>query len=232
MNNNKSSIEEKLDYKFKDRSLLEKALTHPSIRASKQRSQNEETYERLEFLGDSVISFVISEKLYKDFTQYSEGQLSKLKMFLVCGDTMAKIANRLNLGSFIIMDNGEEMIGGRDNPKNLENVLESICAAIYLDSNEYNIIKKIILNLWADLINEDSLILHDPKTTLQEVLYAKFQKTPKYELISSIGAAHDLSFQINVIVDGLESSFGEGKTRKAAEKVAAINMLKQLKIIE
>ena len=229
--NNSTQIDKILDYKFKDKSLLTQALTHPSIKASKERSKNNITYERLEFLGDSIVSFVISEKLYKDFSDYSEGQLSKLKMFLVCGDTMAKIANKMNIGAHIIMDNGEETMGGRSNPKNLENTLEAICAAIYLDSKDYEVIKNIILKLWQEFINPDNLILHDPKTTLQEILHEKFQKTPKYELISSTGAAHDLLFKIHVIVDGIEPSSGEGKTRKAAEKQAALAMLKHLNII-
>jgi ribonuclease-3 len=224
------ALEEKLGYHFKNINLLIQALCHPSIKGSAKAKQLPLSYERLEFLGDSIVNFAISEALYLMFPDDAEGKLSKLRMTLVCGETMYHIAQHLEISQFIILDNGESLHGGRHNPKNLENVMEALMGAIYLDSQDYNTTKAIILSLWQDLLHQDFITEHDPKTTLQEITQNRFKLCPVYTVIEKDGPPHDLTFTVEVNLPNLYACRGIAKSRKAAEKRAALAMLKQIGI--
>ena len=160
-----SELEIKLNYTFKDKKLLKEALTHPSM-SYKGKHFN---YERLEFLGDSILSMVIIEYLFKKHTDETEGELSKRKSFLVSKDVLYKIAKNLEIGKFIIMTAGQENCGGRENVNNLENVVEAIIGAMYLDAN-IEAVKNFILNTWVKFDEEKTKAPKDPKSELQEII--------------------------------------------------------------
>ncbi len=224
-------LQNNINYTFYSLELLELALMHPSLKAKAQYTQS---YERLEFLGDSLLNFIISEKLFTDFSNYSEGKLSKLRMSLVCRDTLAKVASDIELSKFLLLDAGEEMMGGRSNPKNLENAMEALIAAIYLDSKEKEGIVKIsaiILQLWSKYLKKDIEIEADPKTALQEFAHKHLSTTPNYKLQETYGPAHDLNFKVILELKGQKPSQALGKNKKSAEKAAAIDMLKKLKLL-
>ena len=171
-------LEKILNYNFKNKELLKEALTHPSLSINKK----VKNYERLEFLGDSILSMIIIEYLYKKYQNEKEGQLSKRKSYLVSKDRLSNIARSMNIGKYIIMTKGEEKTGGRDNKNNLENVMEAIIGAIYLDSN-INTIRNFILNIWKPIDNEEKMPYNDPKTKLQEWSQKIYKQTPEYKLI-------------------------------------------------
>lgn len=143
------AISKIIDYKFTNYAILEEALTHPSV--NKRNSKNQiVSYERLEFLGDSVLNMVVSAILFKLFPEEKEGALAKRKTDLVCGNTIANVAKEIKLGSFIIMNNSERCNGGRCNLKNLENSLEALIGAIYIDGGLENV-EKFITQYWEKL---------------------------------------------------------------------------------
>lgn len=171
-------LEKKLNYTFKDKKLLEEALTHPSMSYNKKHFN----YEKLEFLGDSILSMVIIEYLFKKHTNETEGELSKRKAFLVSKDVLYQIAKNIELGKFIIMTAGQEQCGGRSNINNLENVVEAIIGAMYLDAN-LEVVKNFILNTWVKFDEEKIKAPKDPKSELQEIIQKKFKVLPEYKLL-------------------------------------------------
>jgi ribonuclease-3 len=213
-----------IGYKFNNSSLLQEALTHPSLCL---KAKNVTSYERLEFLGDSVLSLIIIDYLIKKFPLENEGKLAKRKAGLVSGEMLAKIANAAVLGHKIQMSISEEKLGGRDNPNNLENALEAIIGAIYLDS-ELQTTKNIVLKLWQPYIDDMKEIPIDPKSHLQEELQKRGMELPKYELISQSGPGHMLIFKVSISIPGFTLVIGEGKSKQQAEKEAAMAMLQQL----
>lgn len=188
------------------------------------------TYQRLEFLGDKVIGLTIAEVLYKKQSNINEGTLSKLHSFLVKTETISNIAYDLKLGSLIIMANGEEAIGGRQNPRNLENALEAIIGAIFIESG-YNASHKVILHLWRDAINQ-AIFQHDLgdyKSQLQEWSQKSVQCLPEYKVESIRGPQHALTFVVLLKIPNIiEEIRAEGKTKKSAEQQAAKIFLERI----
>ncbi len=211
-------------YTFKNPNLLEEALSHPSLCL---KGNNVISYERLEFLGDSVLGLVIIEHLMKRYPDEDEGKLAKRKAGLVSGETLSKIGGELGLGDRIHMSSSEERLGGRVNPNNIENTLEAVIAAIYLDS-DLNIVKNIILNIWHSFIDNMKEIPIDPKSHLQEELQKRGMSLPKYELVDQSGPGHMLTFRVAVKVVGFLTVIGEGRSKQQAEKEAALALLRQL----
>lgn len=207
------------DYSFNNLELLQEALTHPSI--------SKKSYERLEFLGDSVLGLVVTEMLLKQFPNESEGDLAKRKAALVVGEILSKIAIIHNLAPIIIMSESERKLGGECNLNTLENVVESLIGAIYLDSN-FITIKEIINRIWQPFIDSMHEIPQDPKSKLQEILQKNGLALPKYELIKSEGPQHMLKFTICLKAENFEPVTGEGYSKQQAEKNAAIELLKQM----
>jgi ribonuclease III len=158
-------LEQAVNYNFDNKDLLFEALSHPSL---KQHDNLHKNYERLEFLGDAIISFIITEMLFKEFFVHDEGTLAKIRAYLVSKELLCKVADKINLADYIIMTHGEQALGGRKNPNNIENTMEALIAAIYLDSN-LTVTQKIIVNLWGEFISVKNLADYDPKSTLQEL---------------------------------------------------------------
>jgi ribonuclease-3 len=231
---NLPELEKLLGYNFKDRNLLVEALSHPSLKqhAQNQHTQNQngyKDYERLEFLGDTILSFLVTEILFGNFTDYDEGQLAKIRAYLVCKETLCKVAAKLNLSNYIIVTHGEELSGGRLNPNNMEDATEALIAAIYLDS-DINTTRKIIRNLWAEFIVVKDLTSYDPKTALQEWAQSKHLHVPVYEVVNRKGAAHSSIFTVLVTIKDHEQK-GNGHSIKEAEKDAARKLLHTLGLL-
>ncbi len=225
-----SDLEQKLDYSFKDIKLLDEALMHPSFLCNKKYATiPHKNYQRLEFLGDSVLNLSIASILYSRFTDYNEGKLSVMHSYLVKTDSLARVARDIELGKYIVMDQGEELMGGRDKPRNLENALEAIIGAIFLDSG-YSAVEPIVEKLWHELLEESIDVdkIKDYKSKLQEWVQKHGQKIPQYVIEKADGPAHNPTFTVAVYVDNLPSVMAIGKSKKIAEQEAAKLMLETI----
>lgn len=216
-------IQSILDYRFKNSDLLEQALTH---RSYSQINNNE----RLEFLGDSVLSLVISENIYQRESGADEGELSRLRSSLVKEEALARVARDIGLGDFIYLGGGELKSGGFRRSSILSDALEAIIGAIYLDSG-FAPAKNTILHLYQDyLLNlPDIDSLKDSKTQLQEYLQSKQLDLPDYTVIQTTGKSHDQIFTVSCNIESLKMHFnGTGSSRKKAEQNSAKKTLDQL----
>lgn len=221
---NLDKLQNVINYKFKNKSLLIESLSHPSLKHDIRTDKRiVKDYERLEILGDSILGFVITEILFFMYREDQEGKISKIRAALVCKDSIYNIAKKLSLGDYLIMNHGEENSGGRENKNNIENAMEALIAAIYIDSN-IEITKNVIQILWKDMLcNPESLVV-DYKTSLQELSQGLFEEKPRYEIVSKIGPVHSPLYTVEVFA-GPYLSQGIGKSIKAAEKEAAKNLL-------
>ncbi len=211
-----------IGYQFQDKRLILNALTH--------RSRGAKNNERLEFLGDSVLNFVIAEALYQRYPESLEGDLSRLRACLVKGETLSEVARELSLGDYVQLGQGELKSGGFRRASILADCLEAMIAAVLLDS-DFEACKQVILTVFAKRlvgdINFESL--KDPKTQLQERLQSKNINLPEYRLIQVSGEQHNQIFEILCVVKSLDlKSVGKGTTRRKAEKNAAQQMLTHL----
>lgn len=212
-------LEEKIGYKFKDKKLLKTALTHSSyINEGEHQNQNNE---RLEFLGDSVLSVIVAEHIYKIFPDMPEGELTKIRASLVCDHSLASFAESINLGEYLLLGKGEENSGGRSRMSNLEDSFEALVGAIYLDGGIESaqiFVKKFI----PKEINTDQVEkLNDYKTSLQEVIQKNPEEKVKYVLVSESGPDHDKWFESEVHLNSNIIGKGKGKSKKQAEQNAA-----------
>lgn len=223
MNNDLARLCRRLNYQFQDIKLLKRALSHCSV--------GSDNYERLEFLGDSILSFVVANELYSLFPQYSEGQLSRLRAFLVKGEMLAEIAKELDLGDCLYLGQGELKSGGFRRASILADSLEAIFAAIFLDGGIVAA-KSAILNLYRTRLDDSNLddCLKDAKTQLQEYLQSEKYPLPEYTLTKVEGDEHDQTFYVTCTVKGLKnSSNGQGPNRRKAEQIAAKSLLEQFR---
>lgn len=212
------SIQQKIGYKFKDIRLLENALTHSSYANENHKKSNE----RLEFLGDSVLSIIMSDYLYKKMSDTNEGDLSKLRASLVCEQSLDKVARRIGLDEALMLGRGEEMSGGRKRPSIVSDAFEAVLAAIYLDS-DIETARNWLLPLMKDDI-EDAIAGRrsgDYKTALQEKIQKQHSGTISYEIIKEEGQAHMKCFTVRVLLDDREIGTGTGSSKKEAEQNAA-----------
>jgi len=215
-------VEQVIAYQFTERSYLEIALTHRSVGSSNN--------ERLEFLGDAILNYVIAEALYHQFPDVDEGKLSRLRASLVRGSTLAVLARDLNLGDFIVLGPGELKSGGFRRESILAGTLEAIIGAVLQDGG-FESAKHFILNLYQTALDEvcAERELKDPKTRLQEYLQAKKRTLPSYSIISVDGEGHSQRFTVDCDVEGLdEKVIGLGESRRKAEQNAASNTLELL----
>ncbi len=216
-----SKLIAKIDYKFKNQSLLRLALTHSSY--AKEKNLGVDCYnERLEFLGDSVLSIVISEHLYKSYAELPEGKLTKYRAIIVCEETLAELAKSLDLGEFILFSKGEEATGGRQRQSILADALEALIAAIFMDGG-IAAAKTFVLKLFAEKINDavKGRIFLDYKTALQEKVQAERQQTIEYKIIAETGPDHLKEFVAIVLIGDKQYGSGNGKSKKEAEQQAA-----------
>ena len=216
-------LQKNISYQFSDIELLNKALTHRSV--SKQNN------ERLEFLGDSVLGSIISEELYSRHSSIDEGQLSRLRSHLVRGNTLANLAKKLNISENLKLGQGELKSGGFRRESILADTFEAILGAVFLDS-DYLTVKKVVLNLFSDLLNEvkSEESLKDFKTQLQEMLQKKGYDLPKYELLQTKGKDHNAVFYVSCHVEVLKIKVEKNaKSIKRAEQACAQSILEEIK---
>jgi ribonuclease-3 len=217
-------IEAALGYTFINKKLLEEALTHPSISQAEGASKSFFNYERLEFLGDSVLGLVIAELLINKYTEEKEGPLAKRQAGLVRGESVANVAVKIGIGKFIKMTQGEEYMGGRDNSSNIENTLEAVIGAVYLDGG-LEAARDFICQHWMQLVEDMKEPPKDAKTALQEWAQGRGLPIPKYTTVSTTGPSHDPEFVVEVEVVGFQSARASGGSKKKAEREAAQKML-------
>ncbi|MEE9344728.1 MAG: ribonuclease III [Methylococcales bacterium] len=214
--------ERALQSSFNDISWLRMALTH--------RSAGSKNNERLEFVGDSILNFVIGNALYEKFPKADEGTLSRLRAGLVNESTLAERARHLKLGDYLILGSGELKSGGFNRDSILSDALEAIIGSIFKDQ-DFSVAEQWILNLYTDLLKATSAdhVVKDPKTRLQEYLQARGLEVPNYRLLSSDGLSHQQVFHVECRVDSCDVvSKGSGLSRKRAEQQAAEKILDQL----
>ncbi|KFN39145.1 MAG: ribonuclease III [Sulfuricurvum sp. MLSB] len=220
--NDLQTLQQQLGYHFQNKELLIEALTHKSY---KQPYNNE----RLEFLGDAVLDLIVGEYLYKKFTDFDEGKLSKMRASLVNEGGFTRLASYLNLGEYIYLSNAEENNSGRTKSSLLSNAFEALMGAIYLESglDKVRDITILLLESVHDDISLDSLF-KDYKTSLQELTQAHYGITPEYDLIAAHGPDHKKEFEVAVSIDGKRYASAQGKSKKQAQQEAAKIALEML----
>ncbi len=211
-------LEEKIEYTFKDKNLLTQAVTHSSYANEKQGEIK--CNERLEFLGDAVISIVSAQYLYENFPDMPEGDLSKLRSSLVCTRSLSDFARQIDLGSYMLLGKGELNTGGRDRDSILEDAFEALTAAIYLDGG-MDCAKKHVLHFLAEAINTHHINFKDYKTTLQEVIQKNPDQSITYVVSGESGPDHNKRFEVEVHLNSNVIGRGTGKSKKQAEQEAA-----------
>lgn len=213
-----SVLEERIGYSFKNKDLLQQALTHSSF-ANERQINRTGHYERLEFLGDAVLELVSSEFLYREHSQLSEGDLTKLRASMVCEPALAFCARDIRLEEFILLGKGEENTGGRKRDSITSDVMEAMIGAIYLDGGMTPAKAYIERFVLSDL--EHKRLFYDSKSNLQEIVQGKLKKNLEYELLDVQGPEHCQTFRVQVRVGEDVLGIGEGHTKKAAEQQAA-----------
>lgn len=214
-------LEQKTGIKFNNISLLRQALTHKSY-LNENPSAGLDDNERMEFLGDALLDFVVADGLYSDFPDLPEGKLTEIRISLVRKETLAEKASQLSLGKYLLMGKGEETTGGRKRLSNLANTFEALVAAIYLDQG-LDQVRTFILDIFQNEISSvragDLAINY--KALLQELTQDEYRCLPEYEVVEATGPDHDKIFYVSVSVGEAVLAIGSGKSKKTAEAEAA-----------
>lgn len=224
-----SLFEQIIKYNFKKKDLLITALTHPSYNL-----QNEgviDNYQRLEFLGDAVLSFIITDELYKLYPKAREGELARYRSVLIRGIGLARYARKINLSDFVLLSEAESKTGGSNKDSILEDVFEALIGAIYLD-DDIESVRSFIKFVFDDIeeVLESTLPSLNPKGQLQEFIQQKMPNLSiAYILVNASGPDHSKSFIINAVIDGKILGTGTGSSKKIAEEQAAVEALMFLK---
>ena len=221
-------LEKVLKINFHNPALLEQALVHSSY-INENPSTSIGHNERLEFLGDAVLDYIVAEKLYRDYPDIAEGEMTRLRASLVRRETLARIAGDIRLGTYLYMGKGEEATGGRNKIPNLAGALEALIAAVYLDLGQAaarDMIIRLYTEEWDKLTRGGAVI--DYKSRLQQIVQSRFQEIPVYRLVSETGPDHDKQFEVEVLVNSKVTGSGTGKSKKMAETEAARLALKRL----
>lgn len=213
-------LEEKLHYHFKNRDLLITALTHSSY-ANEAKAPTKYN-ERLEFLGDSVLSLVVANYLFRHSTR-PEGELSRMRASLVSEEALFQFAKEIDLGAYLRLGRGEELGGGRERPSVVSDAFEAVIAALYLDGG-MEAARSFIL----PFITEGKTAEEDYKTKLQEVIQQNPEDKLRYAVTGESGPAHDKRFEVTVLLNGSAMAAGTGRSKKAAEQQAAKAALRKL----
>ncbi|MDU5105901.1 MULTISPECIES: ribonuclease III [unclassified Clostridium] len=223
---NISEVEEYIGVNFNEPRVLKTALTHSSYA---NQHKDEEYNERFEFLGDSILQLCITEYLFLNYKNKSEGELTKIRSLIVCENSLYEIGKKLNLGYFIRMSKGEELTGGRERVSIIADSVEALLAAIYLDKG-LEFVKDYILGHFREIIEKaiNNDIILDYKTKLQEEMQKSGEVSIVYELLKYEGPPHRRKFYTSVIVDDKELGAGEGYSKKESEQNAAKEALKSL----
>ncbi len=213
--------------KFRDTKLFEQAFTHRSY--LNEARQKIPSNERLEFLGDSILSFIVSSYLFNKYHDFDEGTLTNLRSLLVNAKILSKISKELNFGRLLRLSKGEEESKGRQNPTLLANSFEAFIGALFLDQGleeVSNFLNKALLSKIEDLVEKG--VLKDPKSMLQEIVQAKKQSSPVYRVIEESGPAHEKLFLVGAFIENKVVGKGSGKSKQIAEENAAKEALSKL----
>jgi ribonuclease-3 len=224
-----SDFQTRLGYSFRDPALLSRALTHRSF-TNEHRDPRSPNNERLEFLGDTVLGFVIGEYIYRSFPNLQEGALSKIKAHLVSAAMLSAKARELGVGRFLRMGTGEARSGGADKASLLADAFEAVVAAVYLDgglSAAETLVHKVFAPDVAG-IDIGDLSFHDYKTALQECAQSLGLPLPEYRVVDEYGPDHEKAFVVEVFWDGVAFTYGRGPSKREAQRKAAKEALKKL----
>jgi len=222
------TLQQTLGIVFNDPSLLEQALVHGSY-LNENPGLALTSNERLEFLGDAVLGLIVAEKLYQDYPNFTEGEMTKLRSTLVRRETLARMARAIRLGDYLYLGKGEEAGGGRDKPVNLASALEAVIAAIFLDQGLPTTRDFILRLLDTELqkVTKQGAVV-DYKSELQEFIQSRGQQTPAYHIIETTGPEHSRIYTVEVRLGEAVLGRGSGKSKKAAETEAARSALERL----
>ena len=222
------ALQQTIGYRFRDRGLLEHAMTHTS-RANEDVSGGVRDNESLEFLGDAVLGFLIADLLFNEFPEHDEGQKSKIKAAMVSTATLGRLAERLSLGEHLLLGRGEEKTGGRQKQALLADSYEALIAAIYLDGGIEHA-RAFVAREFAALVDEARVGAagQDYKSALQELVQSRNEPLPEYRLIGTVGPDHRKLFQVEVVVNGGPVADATGTSKKEAEQEAARLALERL----
>jgi ribonuclease-3 len=223
-----AAIEQCLGWRFQDRSLLQQALTHPSYSA--EQSIPPPDNQRLEFLGDAALGFVVTRLLFGRFPEYNEGMLTRIRSALTRDQALVQYARQLGLGEGLLLGRGEEQGGGRDRPSNLEDAFEALVGALLLDSG-LEAVDRVCRALTRDQLEDVHGLLdaENPKGALQEYTQSAFHVTPSYEVLDVVGPEHCPEFEVRVMLGDRELARTRGASRREAEREAAAMALAVLR---
>lgn len=214
-----SRFEKNIKYSFKNKDLLVEALSHSSYANEKKKCRS--SNERLEFLGDSVLSIIVSDYLFSHYKEMPEGELTKLRASLVCEKALHVFAKEIHLGDFLLLGKGEEHTGGRERSSILADAFEAVIAAIYLDGGMEAASKHVLRFIPKHAEKSSQLCFRDYKTVLQEIIQKNPEEKVEYVLAGECGPDHDKAFTVNVCLNSNVIGTGTGKSKKAAEQMAA-----------
>ena len=220
------TLEQKIGYTFRDRSLLENALTHSSY-ANEHREKGALSNERLEFLGDSILGLVVADHLYRTRPDLPEGDLTRIRAALVCENSLVDVAKELDLGSYLKLGKGEESGGGRHRPSIQADAVEAMLAAVYLDGG-IGQARKLIHTLILGHEREKTAAGRDYKTALQELIQRESGQVLSYRLTGESGPDHAKVFSMEVLLNGTPIGAGQGRSKKEAEQAAAKAAVRKL----
>ena len=220
-------LKEKFDISFNNKALLMEAMTHSSY-ANEHKEMKGIYNERIEFLGDAVLELTISDWLFRQFPHFQEGQLTKLRAQIVCEDSLSLLAKECSLNKYLLLGKGETLSGGREKPAILCDVFEAFIGALYLDKGVNEVQRFLNLVVIPKIKNGRYELITDFKTELQEYLQQNGPVHIRYELVKEEGPSHDKIFTVQLIVDGKKYNTASGKTKKAAEQMAAKLTMEEL----
>lgn len=221
-------LEKNLNYTFKDISLLENALVHPSY-LNERKVERIFSNQRLEFFGDSVLSMAVSEYIFTNLRSFPEGRLTELRAKVVCEQSLASMAEELDVGSYLALGRGEIKSGGSKRPSTLSDAMEAIIAAVYIDGG-YEAAKELVLSKLKEEIDNLSAgrdLIHNYKSDLQELVQSRGISL-EYKVIRSFGPEHAKTYEVCAVINGKEASRGVGSSKKKAEQEAAGEAYKKL----
>ena len=215
----RTELERALGYEYKNRELLRLALSHTSY-ANEIYKDAFQSYERLEFLGDSILGFVTADYLYRTFPDKLEGELSRIRAELVCEKNLAIVAEKLSLGEYLLLGNGEEQTGGRERPSVVSDAFEALIAGIYLDGG-LEAAQRFVLPFVEEDLTHEAAPFVDYKTRLQEIIQKNPEERVEYVLVSAEGPDHDKKFVVEVHLNSNVIGRGASRSKKGAEQAAA-----------
>ncbi len=222
-----NTLEKKINYEFKNRKYLNEALTHSSF--ANERQNGYKSNERMEFLGDAVLSIISARYLFEKYPDMPEGELSKLRSSLVCTESLSDFAKQIDLGSYLYLGKSEVLNNGQERPSILENAFEALIAAIYLDGG-FSAANEFVLSFLTKALETHHINFKDYKTTLQEIVQQNPLERVNYVLVGESGPDHDKRFEVEVHLNSNVIGRGIGKSKKSAEQEAAKEALKLMGI--